>query len=123
MPSELTGVRTRCWALVLIWAVPLLWTVNMVVARRAPGMVSPHVLALGRWAIAGVILAALSSRELWAHRADVWQQRSRYVALGACGMWICGAWLMLGEPLGWHHLAGSVLILSGVGLVMAVRKP
>jgi drug/metabolite transporter (DMT)-like permease len=27
-------------------------------------------------------------------------------------------WLMLNEPLGWHHLGGAVLILSGVALVM-----
>jgi drug/metabolite transporter (DMT)-like permease len=33
------------------------------------------------------------------------------------------AWLLLGEPMGWHHLAGGVFILSGVGLVMSVRKP
>jgi drug/metabolite transporter (DMT)-like permease len=32
------------------------------------------------------------------------------------------AWLVLGEPLGWHHLAGGTLILSGVGLVMAVQS-
>jgi drug/metabolite transporter (DMT)-like permease len=32
------------------------------------------------------------------------------------------AWLVLGEPLGWHHLAGGALILSGVGLVMAVQS-
>jgi drug/metabolite transporter (DMT)-like permease len=31
------------------------------------------------------------------------------------------AWLVLGEPLGLHHLAGGALILSGVGLVMAVQ--
>lgn len=27
------------------------------------------------------------------------------------------AWLVLGEPLGWHHLAGAALILPGVFLV------
>ncbi len=31
------------------------------------------------------------------------------------------AWVVLGEPLGWHHLAGGALILSGAGLVMAVQ--
>jgi drug/metabolite transporter (DMT)-like permease len=30
-------------------------------------------------------------------------------------------WLVLDEPLGLHHLAGGVLILSGVALVMAVQ--
>jgi drug/metabolite transporter (DMT)-like permease len=33
------------------------------------------------------------------------------------------AWLLLGEPMGWHHLAGGVLILSGVALVMAAKRP
>jgi drug/metabolite transporter (DMT)-like permease len=32
-------------------------------------------------------------------------------------------WLVLGEPLGLHHLAGGLLILSGVGLVLAVKQP
>jgi drug/metabolite transporter (DMT)-like permease len=32
------------------------------------------------------------------------------------------AWLVLNEPLSWHHLAGGLLILSGVGLVMVNQK-
>jgi drug/metabolite transporter (DMT)-like permease len=32
-------------------------------------------------------------------------------------------WWVLGEPLGLHHLAGGLLILSGVGLVLAVKQP
>jgi hypothetical protein len=32
-------------------------------------------------------------------------------------------WLVLGETLGVHHLAGGLLILSGVGLVLAVKQP
>jgi drug/metabolite transporter (DMT)-like permease len=32
------------------------------------------------------------------------------------------AWLLLGEPLGMHHVAGGVLILSGVALVMAAKR-
>lgn len=32
------------------------------------------------------------------------------------------AWGVLGEPLGWHHLAGGAFILSGVFLVTSQRK-
>ena len=69
MPSEIVSARTRRWALALIWLIPLLWTVNIVAARQAPGVVSPHVLALGRWGFAGAILSVLSVREVWAQRA------------------------------------------------------
>lgn len=70
-----------------------MWSVNYVVARTAPGIISPHVLALGRWFLAGLILAAISRSELWRerhHATKVWPQ---YLALGTLGMLICGAWV------------------------------
>lgn len=70
-----------------------MWSVNYVVARTAPGIISPHVLALGRWFLAGLILAAISRSELWRerhHTTKVWPQ---YLALGTLGMLICGAWV------------------------------
>ena len=70
-----------------------MWSVNYVVARTAPGIISPHVLALGRWFLAGLILAAISRSELWRerqHTLSVWPQ---YLALGTLGMLICGAWV------------------------------
>ena len=51
-------------AKVLFWVIPLLWIVNSVIARRAPGVITPHVLALGRWALAGLLLAWLARRKL-----------------------------------------------------------
>ena len=33
------------------------------------------------------------------------------------------AWVVLGEPLGWHHLGGAALILPGVLLVTRVPAP
>lgn len=70
-----------------------MWSVNYVVARTAPGIISPHVLALGRWFLAGLILAAISRNELWRerhHTTKVWPQ---FLALGTLGMLICGAWV------------------------------
>jgi len=82
-------------ARVALWVLPVLWAVNMWTARVAADWVSPHVLALGRWAMALAVLVALAWAELWRHRAVVQQHAWRYVIMGACGMWICGAWIYL----------------------------
>ena len=61
-------------ALWLLWITPALWSVNYIVARTAPGVVEPHMLALGRWALAGVILAVIARSELWRERRSTLQQ-------------------------------------------------
>ena len=93
MSAPIHTAQHRRWALFLIWLTPLLWTVNIVVARTAPGLVSANVLALGRWALAGALLAWVARQELWTHRQAIWAARWQYLALGTCGMWICGAWV------------------------------
>jgi drug/metabolite transporter (DMT)-like permease len=93
MNAPIHTAQHRRWALFLIWLTPLLWTVNIVVARTAPGLVSANVLALGRWALAGALLAWVARQELWTHRQAIWAARWQYLALGTCGMWICGAWV------------------------------
>ena len=130
-------------AVALIWLTPLLWSVNYIVARIAPGLVAPHILALGRWATAGLLLALMARQELWQarrHILGVWYQ---YLLLGALGMLVCGAWVyvgaqttvamnialiyaaspvlialgawaFLGERLGRVHMLGVALALAGV---------
>lgn len=88
--------RLETLARLAIWVVPALWAVNYIVARRAPGVIEPYALALGRWALAGLLLGLVARRELWAQRpaiAAVWYQ---YVVLGFCGMLVCGAWVYIG---------------------------
>lgn len=83
-------------AQVLIWVIPALWAVNFIIARKAPGVVEPYTLALGRWALAGALLAFMARAELWRERrsiAAVWHQ---YLVLGFLGMLVCGAWVYLG---------------------------
>jgi drug/metabolite transporter (DMT)-like permease len=70
-----------------------MWSVNYVVARTAPGIISPHVLALGRWFLAGLILAFISRSELWRERQSTLKVWPQYLALGSLGMLICGAWV------------------------------
>ena len=45
-------MREQRWALALVWIVPALWSSNYVIARLARGVISPHLLAFGRWGVA-----------------------------------------------------------------------
>ena len=94
MPEQ--AHRSTRIALVLVWLVPMLWTVNYIVARRAPGVIGPHLLALGRWALAAVVLLAFSGSELWRQRVEVARVWWQYAILGALGMLVCGAWVYQG---------------------------
>lgn len=111
MPSDAQrlAAHTRI-ALVLIWLTPLLWTVNQVSARIAPGVVAPHVLALGRWGLAGLILTVLARQELWRMRNWVRATWYQSLILGACGMWVCGAWV---------YLAGQSTSAMNISLIYA----
>ncbi|MDP2004139.1 MAG: DMT family transporter [Rubrivivax sp.] len=84
------------WAPVLLWLVPALWSSNYVIARAAEGLIAPHLLASGRWLLAGLILLPFAGRGLlakWAVWRSEWKQ---LLALGTLGMWICGAWVYIG---------------------------
>ncbi len=113
-------------ALVLVCLMPLLWTVNLVVARQATGVITPHVLALGRWTLAGVILAWWSRHELWRKRREVIQAWPQSLVLGACGMWICGAWVYIGaQSTGAMNIAlvyASAPVLITLGSVLWLRE-
>ena len=135
--SERCGAtRKRCRLLpdqrvrlakVLIWLTPALWAVNSIVARKAPGVVDPHVLALGRWALAGAILGWIARHELWQHRKDIWAVWPQYLTLGACGMLICGAWLYVAAHttgvmnIALIYAAAPVLISVGAVLWLGER--
>ena len=82
-------------AYALIFVTPALWCVNYLVARWAPGHVDPHTLAFGRWLIAAAVLGAVTAPELARHRAEILARWPRFLALGALGMLICGAWVYI----------------------------
>ena len=88
--------RQTSQALILLWVVPALWTVNYIVARKAPGIIGPHLLALGRWGLAALVLVVIARSELWAQRANIAKAWWQYLILGALGMLICGAWVYQG---------------------------
>jgi drug/metabolite transporter (DMT)-like permease len=114
-------------ALWLLWITPALWSVNYIVARSAPGVAEPHMLALGRWALAGLILAVIARSELWRERRSTLQHGWRYLTLGALGMLICGAWVYEGAQttsamnIALIYAASPVLIALGAVVWLGER--
>jgi drug/metabolite transporter (DMT)-like permease len=101
----------RRLAVALIFVAPALWTVNYLVARWAPGVIAPHMLALARWAVAALLLGAFCWREIVAKRALVRAEAWHFIVLGALGMWICGAFVYVG---------GRTTTAINIGLLYAV---
>ncbi|MDP1742974.1 MAG: DMT family transporter [Polaromonas sp.] len=91
-----TVQRETRLALLLLWLVPALWAVNYIVARKAPGVIGPYMLALGRWGLAALILVLISRAELWRERESIARAWRQYLVLGTLGMLICGAWVYEG---------------------------
>ncbi len=119
--------RSQRLALWLLWLTPALWSVNYIVARTAPGVITPHVLALSRWGLAGVVLALLARNELWRERRSTLAHAGQYLVLGALGMLVCGAWLYKGAQstpamnIALIYAASPVLIALGAVLWLGER--
>ena len=90
-----TAARRR-WAYALLWIVPALWSSNFLIARLADGIVAPHALAFGRWALALALMLPFVARELFTRGLPWHREWKSLLALGATGIWICGAWVYLG---------------------------
>jgi drug/metabolite transporter (DMT)-like permease len=106
-------------AVALIFITPAFWAINYLVARRAPGIIEPNLLALLRWLGAGSILAAANWRELRQHRAHTLADWRRNLVLGALGMWICGAWVYIGGRTTTAVNIALIYALSPIFIVMA----
>ncbi len=111
----------------LLWLAPAMWTVNYLVARTAPGVVQPHVLALARWVLAGTILAAIARHELTRHWRHILGVGWQYLILGSLGMLICGAWVYIGARttsamnIALIYAASPVLIALGAVVWLGER--
>jgi drug/metabolite transporter (DMT)-like permease len=114
-------------ALALLWLVPLLWSINYLVARLAPGVIGPYLLALGRWAFAAVLLLVFAGPELWRQRASLLRVWPQYLVLGTLGMLICGAWVYQGARststmnIALIYAAAPVLIALGAARWLGER--
>jgi drug/metabolite transporter (DMT)-like permease len=111
----------------LIFVTPALWSVNYLVARWAPGVIAPHMLALARWCVAVLLLGAFCWRELAAKRHLMRAEAGSFIVLGALGMWVCGAFVYIGARstlavnIGLLYAAAPVLIALASALWL--REP
>lgn len=114
-------------AQVLVFVAPALWSVNYLVARWAPGVIAPHALALFRWCVAALLLAAFCHREIAARRSAIVTEWKHLFVLGALGMWVCGAFVYIGGRstsainIGLLYAAAPVLIVLASALVLRER--
>ena len=115
MPADEPLTNELRLAQTLIFITPALWSVNYLVARWAPGVIAPHALALGRWAIAALLLGFVCRAELWAKRALIRAEWRQFIVLGALGMWVCGAFVYIG---GRSTLAVNIGLLYSVAPVL-----
>jgi drug/metabolite transporter (DMT)-like permease len=110
-----TAASERRIALALMFIAPALWSVNYLVARWAPGVIAPHMLALGRWSVAALLLGAFCWREIAAKREHVRREGPQLLLLGVLGMWICGAFVYIGAR---HTTAVNIGLLYAVSPVL-----
>lgn len=101
----------RRWAMVLLWVLPALWSSNYIVARLSQGVIGPHLLALGRWGLALMLLLPFVGAVLWRERAALRREAVQLLILGGLGMWVCGAFVYLGG-----HTTSAI----NIGLIYAV---
>ena len=117
---ELQRSSDRRLATALIFVAPALWSVNYLVARWAPGVIAPHMLALARWLVAALLLAAFCWRELAAKRHLIHAEAGQFIVLGALGMWVCGAFVYIG---GRSTLAVNIgLLYAAVPVLIALAS-
>ncbi len=120
VPASKASPNVRL-AQALLWITPALWSSNYIIARMAEGVVAPHVLALGRWVLALLLMLLL----VWSDRAAM--QRAlrtewwQCLVLGALGMWICGAFVYLGAQTTSAVNIGLIYAAGPVGIAITSR--
>lgn len=111
--------RRAAFAQALVYITPLLWSANYIIARKAVGVVEPHLLALLRWSMAFAMMLPLAWPAL-ARNWPAWRHEWKdLLVLGALGMWICGAFVYIGAAnttatnIGLLYAVAPVLIAAG----------
>ncbi|MBK6864769.1 MAG: DMT family transporter [Ideonella sp.] len=116
------AISPHLLAQVLLWVTPAMWSSNFVIARAADGVIAPHMLASGRWALA----LALMLPWVWPERravARAWRSEWRHmVTLGALGMWICGAFVYIAAQTTTAVNIGLIYAVTPVAIAIASRR-
>ncbi|MBM3533070.1 MAG: DMT family transporter [Alphaproteobacteria bacterium] len=101
----------RRWAYVLLLIAPAMFAGNQVTARALEGSIPANALAFWRWAIAALIMAALTWRELWDGRRALAEEWPVLAILGFLGVVVCG------PPV---YIAGATTAATNIALIYAM---
>lgn len=108
-------------AMILLWITPALWSSNYVIARLASGVLTPHVMALGRWTFALLLMLPWVWRDLPAMARAFRREPGRMLLLGGLGMWICGAFVYEGAQTTSATNIGLIYATAPVGIAVVSR--
>jgi drug/metabolite transporter (DMT)-like permease len=101
----------RRWAYVLLLAAPAMFAGNQVTARALEGAIPANALAFWRWAIAALVMAMLTWRDLWAGRRALAEEWPVLAVLGFLGVVVCG------PPV---YIAGATTSATNIALIYAM---
>lgn len=106
----------------LVWIIPAVWSSNYMIARAAGPLVTPHVLAFGRWGLVFLVLLAMCSHTLFKDFGRVRREWRQCLVLGALGMWICGAWVYIGGHTTTATNIGLIYAAAPVGIAIGSQR-
>jgi drug/metabolite transporter (DMT)-like permease len=100
---------------------PAFFASNMLVARATADLIPPFALALGRWAIAALILMPFVAGPLWRCRAAIRRELVDLLILGALGMLICGAVVYVGAATTTATNIGLIYAATPIFIILLAR--
>jgi drug/metabolite transporter (DMT)-like permease len=150
--AERTEDIRRRWAYFLLLTAPAMFAGNQVLARGLEGAIPPNALAFWRWAVATLVMLAITWRDLVRLRAVVREELPTLALLGFLGMVVAGppvyiagvttsatnmaliyaaspifivavSALRFGEGLNAATVTGIALALAGLAVVVAKGDP
>ncbi len=98
-------------AIALIFVSPACFSSNMLLARAMAGIFPPVSMAVARWLLVALFLAAVLWPLLRRHYQQILAEAKSLIFLGGLGMGLCGA------PI---YLAGTLTTATNIGLIYAV---
>lgn len=103
----------------LLWLTPALWSTNYLIARAAADKLGAHQLAFGRWSLALALMLPFAWGALAAQPREWLREWPQLLALGALGMWICGAFVYIGGQTTSALNIGLIYAACPVGIALA----
>ena len=98
-------------AVIMVFVSPACFCSNMLLARAMAGTLPPVTMAVLRWGLVALLLAAVMWPQIKAHWPALRDEAGQIMLLGGLGMGLCGA------PI---YLSGHYTTATNIGLIYSV---